>query len=153
MNDTTRQVGGAVGVAVIGSVFSSIYGSRVVAALRGTAVPSSLVTRAKSSLGAALQAAGHLPGTAGRVFANLAKTAFIDGFHSGVYVGAAGAGLGIIAVLIWLPSRAQADDVERQAADFDRHGVSGPAATAEPDDGDGDGDGARVSGPAPARTR
>jgi MFS family permease len=158
VNDATRQVGGAVGVAVIGSVFSSIYGSRIVAALRGKPVPASVVAAAKSSLGAALQAAGHFPGTAGRVFANLAKTAFIDGFHSGVYVGAAGAAIGIIAVLIWLPAHARADDVERQAADFDRHGVSGPpAVTADVATGEGDasgdgGDGVVPPGRTPART-
>ena len=28
MNDTTRQIGGAVGVAVVGSVMTSVYGSR-----------------------------------------------------------------------------------------------------------------------------
>ena len=160
VNDTTRQVGGAVGVAVIGSVFSSIYGSQVADALRGKGVPGSVVANAKSSLGAALQTAAHLPGSAGRAFADLAKTAFIDGFHSGVYVGAAASALGIIAVLIWLPARARADDVERQAADFDKHGVSGPRATvAAPGNGDRDtvpeppGDGIPVESPAPARTR
>jgi EmrB/QacA subfamily drug resistance transporter len=160
VNDTTRQVGGAVGVAVIGSVFSSIYGSQIVTALRGKPVPAALVGRAKSSLGAALQAAAHLPGAAGRVFANLAKTAFIDGFHSGLYVGAAASALGILAVLKWLPARADAGDVERQAADFDRHGVSGPqpavatTTTAGANgDGDGDGgDGTPTPTTAPART-
>jgi hypothetical protein len=160
VNDTTRQVGGAVGVAVIGSVFSSIYGSKIVDALRGKGVPASVVANAKSSLGAALQTAGHLPGAAGRVFTDLAKTAFIDGFHSGVYVGAAASALGIIAVLIWLPARAHADDVERQAADFDKHGLSGPRSTvAAPGNGDRDtaserpGDGIAAESPTPARTR
>jgi EmrB/QacA subfamily drug resistance transporter len=160
VNDTTRQVGGAVGVAVIGSVFSSIYGSKVVDALRGKGVPASVVADAKSSLGAALQAAGHLPGAASRAFAGLAKTAFIDGFHSGVYVGAAASALGIIVVLIWLPARAHADDVERQAADFDAHGHSGPPSTVSaPGNGDRDtvperpGAGIAAELPAPARTR
>src|SRR5260370_18746227 len=64
VNDTTRQVGGAAGVAVIGSVFSSIYGSHIATAVRGQPVPAAVVARAKSSLGAALQAARHLPGPA-----------------------------------------------------------------------------------------
>jgi MFS family permease len=162
VNDTTRQVGGAVGVAVIGSVFSSIYGSKVVDALRGQPVPASVVAYAKSSLGAALQAATRLPGAAGRAFADLAKAAFVDGFHNAVYVGAAASAIGIVMVLIWLPARAHADDIERQAADFDAHGHSGPDTTppavAAPVGGDAvaelaPGDGVSSAPAAPARTR
>jgi EmrB/QacA subfamily drug resistance transporter len=159
VNDTTRQVGGAVGVAVIGSVFSSIYGSKIVAALQGKPVPANAVALAKSSLGAALQAAQHFPAAAARTFVALAKTSFIEGFHSGLYVGAAASAVGIIGVLIWLPARAQAEDVERQAADFDAHGAAAPAGSAPTlvgGNGEGGGTPTGDSGPVaptPARTR
>ena len=39
VNDTTRQVGGALGVAVLGSVFTSIYGSRVIDSLSTSDIP------------------------------------------------------------------------------------------------------------------
>ena len=45
MNDTTRQVGGAIGVAVLGSLLSSHYGPSSASALAGK-VPASLVTAA-----------------------------------------------------------------------------------------------------------
>jgi len=79
VNDTTRQVGGAVGVAVIGSIFSSLYGSKVVSALQGRGLSASVVHNAKQQLGNALQAATHLPGAAARSFVTLAKGAFLDG--------------------------------------------------------------------------
>ena len=39
VNDTTRQVGGALGVAIIGSIVASRYGSRMSSVLRGKPVP------------------------------------------------------------------------------------------------------------------
>ena len=55
VNDTTRQVGGALGVAVLGSVFASTYGSHIVSSLRG--LPSSSIAAATNSVGAALRSA------------------------------------------------------------------------------------------------
>jgi EmrB/QacA subfamily drug resistance transporter len=135
VNDTTRQVGGAAGVAVIGSVFSSIYGSQIVAALRGKPVPAAVVTAAKSSLGAALGVAAHLPSALARPFTELAKNAFMDGFHTALYVGAAAAVVGVLVALIFLPAQPHPDDIERQASEFDDH--HGPARTV-PDDGEAD---------------
>ena len=51
VNDTTRQVGGALGVAVIGSVLASIYGSQVGDFLQGKPVPSGTAAQLKQSLG------------------------------------------------------------------------------------------------------
>jgi Na+/melibiose symporter-like transporter len=134
VNDTTRQVGGAVGVAVIGSIFSSLYGSRVVSALRGKPVPAAVVHSAKQQLGYALQVATRLPPAAARVFVGLAKTAFLDGFHAGLYVGAAVAAAGIAVVLRYLPARPRAEDVERQAVEFGERDV--PAVAAATTDGE-----------------
>ena len=40
VNDTTRELGGTLGVAVVGSVFTSIYASKLAHALTGSVVPS-----------------------------------------------------------------------------------------------------------------
>jgi hypothetical protein len=116
INDTTRELGGAVGVAVIGSVFSSVYGSRIVDALHGQ--PARLAAGAKGSLGAALAIASRLPGDAGRVFAGLARHAFVDGFHTALVVGALTTLAGLVAVVAYLPARPSRADVERQAEEF-----------------------------------
>ena len=66
MNDTTRQMGGALGVAVIGSLFASAYRPGVGAALAGTGATPGFIAAAKDSLGSALNAAGTTPRAAGR---------------------------------------------------------------------------------------
>jgi len=133
VNDTTRQVGGAVGVAVIGSVFSSIYGSKVVSALGGHHVPSDVIANAKQQLGYALEAAGRLPASAAHTFVVLAKASFMDGFHAGLYVGAAVTVIGVITTLVYLPAKPRAEDVERQDAEFaDRPQMGAPGGAVAP---------------------
>jgi EmrB/QacA subfamily drug resistance transporter len=116
VNDTTRELGGAVGVAVIGSVFSSAYGSKIASTLHGQ--PGSTVAGAKGSVGAALALASRLPGAAGHALADIARHSFVDGFHTAVLVGAATTAAGVVAVLAFLPPRPSAADVEHQAEEF-----------------------------------
>ena len=66
VNDTTRQVGGALGVAVLGSVFTSIYGSHLGNALSGQTLPADVLEQAKDSVGAALRAAAAIGGSTRR---------------------------------------------------------------------------------------
>ncbi len=118
VNDTTRQIGGAVGVAVIGSVFSSIYSSEVADSIAGRPVPPGLADGIKDSVGFALQAAGRIGGQAGAALADAARAAFIDGFHAALIVGGAVAVVGAICVVLWLPARARRQDIEAQEAEY-----------------------------------
>jgi EmrB/QacA subfamily drug resistance transporter len=117
VNNTTRQVGGAVGVAVVGSVFASIYSSKVVDAFAGA--PQAAVDAAKESIGAALEVVRRAPATVADAAADGARAAFIDGFHAGLYVGAGAALIGALVVFLWLPARARREDIDRQHADHD----------------------------------
>ena len=112
VNDTTRQVGGALGVAVIGSVLASIYGSRVGEFLQGKPVPSGTAQQLRQSLGLALQASKQVPGLAAT-----AIDGFIDGMHAGVLVAAAVAFVGAIIAFVWLPARASYDALAEGAPD------------------------------------
>jgi hypothetical protein len=107
MNDTTRQVGGAFGVAIIGSVMSSLYGSRVADAFTGAGISGQPVEVAKQGLGQALAVAANprVPGSVAQELVVGAKEAFVFGLHRGVLVGAAAALLGALIVFRWLPSR------------------------------------------------
>jgi len=80
VNDTTRQMGGAVGVALIGAVVSSIYASEVTSAANRFGVTGSDLAEAKSSLGGGLKVAA----SAADGFTNAVKTAFVDGLSSGL---------------------------------------------------------------------
>jgi hypothetical protein len=117
VNDTTRQIGGAVGVAVIGSVFSSIYGANIADATAGQPIPPASLDGIKDSLGYALSFAARLGGSAGVELADAARAAFIDGFHAGLVVAGVVAAVGAVAVALWLPARARHEDIERQHAE------------------------------------
>jgi EmrB/QacA subfamily drug resistance transporter len=118
VNDTTRQIGGAVGVAVVGSVFSSVYGAQIADSIVGQPLAPDVATGIKDSVGFALQAAARIGGSAGAELADAARAAFIDGFHAGLIVGGVVAAIGAVCVVLWLPARARRQDVERQDAEF-----------------------------------
>jgi MFS family permease len=112
VNDTTRELGGAVGVAVIGSVFASIYGSRLAGALP-RALPAGAAHAAHQSLGAALTVAGELGGAHPRLAAAVhdgASSAFFSGFHTANYVTAGISAVGAVMALAFLPARPTAGD-------------------------------------------
>jgi EmrB/QacA subfamily drug resistance transporter len=133
VNDTTRQIGGALGVAVVGSVFASIYGSQVGDAVAGKGLPPAAVEGAKDSLGFALVVAGRIGGAAGDAFAAAARNAFVDGFHAGLWVGAGAALVGAIAALLWLPARARHEDELRQHAEYTNEWPGNDLEPAPPD--------------------
>jgi EmrB/QacA subfamily drug resistance transporter len=104
MNDTTRQVGGALGVAILGSVFSSAYIAGLAPALRSA--PAVAAKAAGQSVGAALAAAQRLGGSAGQALGLAARTSFVHAMDRALFVGAGFALLGALIALIWLPNRA-----------------------------------------------
>ena len=118
VNDTTRQVGGALGVAIIGSIVSSVYGSKVGEFFAGKPVPKAAVDAAKNSLGGAI-AVSKNPGA--KQFANglvtTANQAFVEAFRWGTRVGAVVLALGVIIVLRWLPARADQAHIDAQTKD------------------------------------
>ena len=113
VNDTTRQVGGALGVAVIGSVMTSVYASRVGDAISNSGIdaPAAAVEKAKDGLGFALGFAQQAPAGLRDQLISDFKEAFVGGLHVGVIVAAVAAFVGMLIVLIWLPARAVDSDV------------------------------------------
>ena len=81
VNDTTRQVGGALGVAIIGSVMSSVYQDRVATAISGRALPRGVGDQIRSSFGGAIAVAHGIGGPTGALIEASAKSAFVDGLH------------------------------------------------------------------------
>jgi dipeptide/tripeptide permease len=104
-NSTALQVGGALGVAVIGSVLSSRYQGSVTPVLAGRSVPAAAVHAILGSIGGALTVAGMAGGKLGHELASAARVAFIDGMHGALLVGAFVVALSAVLVLIALPAR------------------------------------------------
>jgi hypothetical protein len=104
-NTTAMQVGGALGVAVIGSLLSTRYQNMTTADLAGQHLPHAAVTAIQSSLGGALAVAAHAGGSAGHLLAHLARTAFVSGMDLGLLTAAVVALAGALLALAWLPAR------------------------------------------------
>jgi Na+/melibiose symporter-like transporter len=111
VNDTTRQMGGAVGVALLGSLLASRYSSRMMHLLGGV-LPASLLTQVKEGIGQAVGAVAQNPQAkpfAARI-TSAADSSFISGFHLAAVVAAMVIGVAAAAVVIWLPARARPAD-------------------------------------------
>ena len=113
MNDTTRMVGGALGVAVIGSVLSSSYGEAITPAVSN--LPPPAASAASDSVGGALSVAGRIgPQASELVLA--ARSAFVESMGDAVLVAAGVAMLGAMVALFFLPARPRSDEAQSQDA-------------------------------------
>lgn len=106
MNDTTRQMGGALGVAILGSVLASSYRPAVESSLTELGAPGQVVDVAKESIGGAVQVAAELPAALGDAVARAASEAFVSSFHSTVLVASAVLCVAAAIVFKFLPARA-----------------------------------------------
>ncbi len=76
VNDATRELGGTLGVAVVGSLFSSLYGDRLASLLDGR-LDAPTLEEARDSVGFADAVAARVPGMSDAV-----DTAFMDGLST-----------------------------------------------------------------------
>jgi EmrB/QacA subfamily drug resistance transporter len=137
VNDTTRQVGGALGVAVLGSVMSSTYGPRVSDAISGLPLSSEQATAIHDQIGAAIQAAGEIGGAPGRALADVASRGFADGMSTAFIIGAVALALGAVIVALFLPARARDHEPATVAAAGDGPGKDNVPVAAASAAGDG----------------
>ncbi|MFG3256126.1 MFS transporter [Streptomyces sp. NPDC048172] len=111
VNNTFRQVGGSLGVAVLGSLLSARYRAGVEDDL--TALPEGARHSAGESIEATLGVAQRL-GPAGRALVDPAKAAFVDAMHVTVAVAGTIALVGAAVVAVWLPGRPAATPEENR---------------------------------------
>ncbi|WP_229398387.1 MFS transporter [Micromonospora okii] len=104
VSNTIRQISGALGVAVLGSVLSALYRQDVTPALRD--LPAAAHEAAAESISGAYAAAGQL-GPAGPALVASANHAFVSAMHWAAALSAAVAALGILVALRWMPGRDQ----------------------------------------------
>jgi EmrB/QacA subfamily drug resistance transporter len=104
VNNTVRQVGGALGVAIIGSLLSASYRAGIKPELRRLPIPPALRDSAAESLGATK---ALIAGAGGRLDELLptARDAFVHAMHIASLGSALVAFLGAMAVLRWLPGK------------------------------------------------
>jgi EmrB/QacA subfamily drug resistance transporter len=104
VNDTTREVGGAVGIAVVGSVLASVYRSDLGDAT--ASFPEQARELARDNIGSAVQVGRETfagDPTALQRYLDEVGGAFTHGFNIGMAVASAAALLGALSVLRWYP--------------------------------------------------
>jgi EmrB/QacA subfamily drug resistance transporter len=108
VNDTTRELGGTLGVAIIGSVFSSIYITALGDSPIITALPDEARHATEESVAAAQFVAPGL-GDAAPGYLAAVNDAFLSGLSVACLVAAGVAFAGSLFALRFLPARAQAE--------------------------------------------
>ncbi|MGW0818058.1 DHA2 family efflux MFS transporter permease subunit [Streptomyces viridiviolaceus] len=103
LNDLTRELGGVLGIAILGSVFNTTYRSETGEAVRG--LPAEAGDAARDSLAGALRAAAETGGRSGERLADAAREAFNSGMTDALIGGIAVVVLGAAAAVALLSHR------------------------------------------------
>jgi EmrB/QacA subfamily drug resistance transporter len=110
VNDTTRQVGGALGVAILGSLLSSTYAHHVAPIL--ATIPAAHRHEASDSIVKTMQVAGQYGGANAGAVIQGAKVAFTNAMGTVALVAAGFALLGALAVMLFLPAKGSEEEAE-----------------------------------------
>jgi EmrB/QacA subfamily drug resistance transporter len=102
LNDTVREVGGAVGLALIGSVLSAAYSSSVSSASAG--LPPEAASAVEGGIGGAVAVSSQM-GEAGAPILDAARNAFVDAWSTSMWMSAALALGAAVFALFWTPNR------------------------------------------------
>jgi len=121
VNDTTRELGGALGVAVLGSLLASKFTGALPSSV--AALPGPAQSAARSSVGGALGVAATLPGAAGSALAAGAKAAFVDAMSVTLVTAAVVAVAAAVMVRRFYPDRLV----------MQGHGAHGPVPQPQPE--------------------
>jgi EmrB/QacA subfamily drug resistance transporter len=104
VNDTTRELGGALGVAVLGSILNSGYTAGVAGAAVG--LPDAVRSQVESTLGAAVAVGQNVPG-----LADAARAAYVDGMSTAMVLAAGVVLLASALVARFMPSVERVDEL------------------------------------------
>jgi MFS transporter, DHA2 family, multidrug resistance protein len=113
VNETTRELAGTMGVAVVGSVFSSLFAPGVRAALAryvGHGLTAAQLNVATTSTRAAQLTVSHFPAGLRPALDVSVTNSFMQGLHRGCFVAAGAAIIAAVFVFTYLPSRDQQVD-------------------------------------------
>ena len=125
VNDTVREFGGALGVAVIGSVAATTYATSMLSELdQFPNLTGSDRSMLVNNVGAAIQSSQHLGDQADQIAA-AARTAFVDSMHSSLWIAAGLAFCAAVVAFTQLPR-------QTVHATHHAHGASVPTAVTTP---------------------
>src|SRR5688572_30257161 len=96
MSETSGELGGALGIAILGSIGTAVYRTEVASSVP-TEIPAAAVDQARDTLGGALTVAQTLPEALAGPLVTAAQTAFVDAIHLVAIVSVVGATLTAVA--------------------------------------------------------
>lgn len=104
VNDATRQIGGTLGVAVVGSIFSTLYIRHLSDSDILGQAPEAARESARDGLAQGLQVAAQAPPPVAEAMRTTVSDAFMSGLHAGCLTAAAVCLVGAFFVLAFLPA-------------------------------------------------
>ena len=122
VNDVSRELGGALGIATISSVVSSVYRNNVNDALSGD-VPAEVAELAGESVGVANFTAQSLPTETATIVVHAANRAFVDAIVAGFQISAVILVSAVVIAFTLIPKRMR--DTQAAADDSDLAPTSG----------------------------
>jgi DHA2 family multidrug resistance protein-like MFS transporter len=114
ISETGAELGGALGIAILGTVGVALYRTRLTDTL-GEAIPADALAAARDTLGGAVAVAAELPAPAGEALLVAAREAFVAGMHLTALIAAAVAGALAVLALIALRGDSEGDSPEAAA--------------------------------------
>jgi MFS family permease len=106
VNNTTRELGGTLGVAVFGSIFASSYAPKIISAFRPLPIPAGPKAESHQSVAAALAVIHHAPHAVRPALDAIVFHAFHSGLEVACLAGAGAAVLGAAAAFRLMPGHA-----------------------------------------------
>jgi hypothetical protein len=114
-NELALQTGGALGVAVIGSLFTARHQGNLTRRVAPHHIPARVLHTARGSVSGALGVSARIGGPLGHLIAQAARSAFVSGMQLGLLASAAVAVAGAVVALLVLPPRTRADRLNKLA--------------------------------------
>jgi fucose permease len=112
LNDTSRELGGAVGIALLGSVLSAGYRAAMEPAMAG--LPPELAEPASEGIGSAFAVAAQA-GENGPLIIDAAQHAFVDGWVQSMWLGVGLAAAAVLFLVVRGPRRSR--EVDERVSD------------------------------------
>jgi DHA2 family multidrug resistance protein-like MFS transporter len=115
ISETSGELGGALGIAILGSIGTAVYRTEV-ADLLPAGVPEAAADAARDTLGGAIEIAQTLPGELAAAVVAAAQTAFVDALHFVAAVAVVGAAVTAIAAALALRTVAARSEPDAEEA-------------------------------------
>jgi DHA2 family multidrug resistance protein-like MFS transporter len=118
ISETSGELGGALGIAILGSIGTAVYRTELANSLP-VGLPAEVVDAARDTLGGAIAVAETLPAEVGAALVAAAQAAFVDSIHVVAVVSGVGAVLTAVAAALALrgvPARSESEQREDEPA-------------------------------------